>query len=138
MMIHKWFTANAGEIKKFSAEQLINLNLFDGEAFFGRLLCFSRGQVVPYHKHEHIDECFDVLEGEGTILIDGREMRGAPGTILYVPANVEHGFRADGADRWVIRETVHERIYAGRAAKMVVRAVLKRLPVIGKRFRGGQ
>ena len=133
-----WFTGKTSEIKKFSGEQLINVHLFDGEAFFGRLLCFSRGQVVPYHRHEHTDECFDVVEGEGTFLIDGREMRGPPGTVLYVPANVEHGLRADGTEQWVVRETVHERIYAGRAAKMVVRAALKRLPVIGARFKRGE
>lgn len=131
----RFFSANTKEIEKFSTEQLSNLNLFDGEAFFGRLLCFSRGQVVPYHCHEHIDEVFDVLEGEGTLLIDGREMCGAPGAILYVPAGIEHGFRADGSEQWVVRETVHERIYAGRAAKMVIRATLKRLPVIGNKFR---
>ena len=133
----KWFAGKTNEIKNFSSEQLVNVNLFDGEAFFGRLLCFSRGQVVPYHRHAHKDECFDVIEGEGTFLIDGREMRGGPGMILYVPANVEHGLRADGADQWVVRETAHERVYAGRAAKMVIRAALKRLPGIGARFRGG-
>jgi len=133
----KWFTAKASEIVKFSGGQFVNINLFDGEAFFGRLLCFSRGQVVPYHRHEHQDECFDVVQGEGTFLIDGREMRGTPGTILYVPATVEHGMRADGTEQWVLRETVHERVYAGRAAKMVVRAALKRLPVIGARFKSG-
>jgi quercetin dioxygenase-like cupin family protein len=126
----RWVLTNANEIKKFSSEQLSNINLFDGEAFFGRLVCFSHGQVVRYHRHDHQDELFDVLEGEGTILIDGREVRGMPGTILYVPAGVEHGFRADGTDQWVMRETVHERIYAGRAAKMVVRAALRRLPVV--------
>ena len=128
----KWYAGKTGETKKFSAEQLVNLNLFDGEAFFGRLLCFSRGQVVPYHRHDHVDECFDVVEGEGTFLIDGREMPGAPGMTLYVPAGIEHGLRADGTGEWVVRETVHERVYAGRAAKMVVSAVLKRLPGIGK------
>lgn len=131
----KFFTANTKDIQKFTGEQLNNINLFDGEAFFGRLLCFARGNVVPYHMHDHTDEVFDVLEGEGTILIDGREMRGVPGTILYVPAGTEHGFRADGTEQWLVRETVHERIYAGRAAKMVLGAVLKRLPLIGARFR---
>ncbi len=131
----RFFSANANKIKKFSGQELSNLNLFDGEAFFGRLLCFSKGQVVRYHRHEHTDELFDVIEGEGTFLIDGGEMAGVPGTILYVPAGVEHGMRADGTDQWVVRETVHERVYAGRAAKMVMRAALKRLPVVGERFR---
>ncbi len=130
----KWFHGNASKIGTFSPQQLQNINLFDGETFFGRLVCFSRGQVVPVHKHEHRDECFDVVDGEGTLLIDGRELRGEPGTILFVPAGVEHGMRADGTERWVVRETVSERVYAGRAAKMVIRAALKRLPVVGKKL----
>jgi quercetin dioxygenase-like cupin family protein len=133
-MMKRFYSADSKRIKQFSPSQLINLNLFDGESFFGRLVCFSRGQVVPYHRHDHQDEVFDVVEGEGTILIDGSEMRAAPGMMLYAPAGIEHGFRADGTDEWVVRETVHERVYAGRAAKMVVRAVLKRLPVIGGKF----
>jgi quercetin dioxygenase-like cupin family protein len=133
----KWFAGTASVLKNFSSEQLVNVNLFDGEAFFGRLLCFQRGQVVSYHRHEHQDECFDVVEGEGTFLIDGREMHGVPGMTLYVPANIEHGLRADGSGQWIVRETVHERVYAGRAAKMVVRAALKRLPIVGERFKGG-
>lgn len=132
-----YFIADRRKLQKFSDQELVNLNLFDGEAFFGRLLCFSRGQVVRYHRHEHTDEVFDVLEGEGTLLLDGGEVRGVPGTILYVPAGVEHGFRADGSEQWILRETVHERVYAGRAAKMVLRALLKRLPFIGKRWQGG-
>lgn len=130
----RYFLANANQIKKFSTQELTNLNLFDGEAFFGRLLCFSKGQIVRYHRHEHTDELFDVVEGEGTFLIDGGEMLGKPGTILYVPAGVEHGMRADGTDHWLVRETVHERVYAGRAAKMALRAALKRLPIVGQRF----
>lgn len=130
----KWYHAQAGKIKKFSPEQFPNVTLFDGHAFFGRLLCFSRGQVVPVHRHEHQDECFDVVEGKGTLLVDGRELDGQPGTILYVPAGTEHGLRADGTEQWIVRETVSERVYAGRAAMMVVKAALRRLPVIGKRM----
>ncbi len=137
-MTKKWLHARTSQIKQFSAEQFPNVKLFDGEAFFGRLLCFSRGQVVPVHRHEHQDECFDVVDGCGTLLVDGRELAGEPGTILYVPAGVEHGLRADGTEQWLVRETVSERVYAGRAAKMVVRAALKRLPVVGKRWRGGR
>lgn len=137
-MAKKWFHNNASKIQQFSSDKLASVNLFDGEAFFGRLLCFSRGQVVPVHRHDHTDECFDVVDGQGTLLVDGRELLGEPGTILYVPAGVEHGLRADGSDRWLVRETVSERVYAGRAAKMVIRAALKRVPIIGKKWRGGQ
>jgi quercetin dioxygenase-like cupin family protein len=133
----RYYSAEIRQIKSFSSERLSNLNLFDGDSFFGRLVCFGRGQVVPYHRHEHQDEVFDFIEGEGTILIDGAEVKAKPGMILYVPAGIEHGFRADGTDEWVVRETVHERVYAGRAAKMVIRAALKRLPIIGPKLLNG-
>ncbi len=120
---------------RFSSDQLQNIALFDGEAFFGRLLCLTRGQVVPVHRHEHKDECFDVVEGSGTLLVDGRELSGEAGTFLYVPAGLEHGLRADGSDHWVLRETVSERVFARQALSMVLRAAMKRLPLIGARWR---
>lgn len=126
---------STAEAAQFSEAQFVNRNLFDGDAFFGRLLCFSRGQHVPVHAHEHKDECFDVLEGEGTLLIDGRAVRAGPGVFLYVPAGTTHGLRADGSARWVLRETVSERVYARRALRLIVRAALKRLPFIGRRWR---
>ncbi len=123
------------EIAHFRDEQFVNEHLFDGDGFYGRLLCFQRGQHVPEHVHEHIDETFDVLEGEGTFLINGREVKAGPGTTLYIPAGTYHALRADGTDRWVIRETVHERVYLRRALRLVGRAFLKRLPGIGHRWR---
>ncbi len=128
----RWACTRITAAKKFSSQQLENVNLFDGQAFFGRLLCFSRGQVVPVHKHDHKDEAFDVIEGRGTLLVDGREFEGEPGTTLYVPAGIEHGLRADGTEQWIVRETVSERVYARRALTMVLQAGLKRLPFIGK------
>ncbi len=134
----RWVYVRVDEIKAFPEKEFANLDLFNGEAIFGRLLCFSRGQVVPVHKHEHKDECFDVLEGSGTLLIDGRELEGKAGTLLFVPAGVEHGLRADGTEEWLVRETVSERVYARRAIEMVLRAGLKRLPGVGARWRGEQ
>lgn len=134
----RWIHLNANSIKHFSDEQFQNQSLFEREAFFGRLLCFSRGQVVRVHRHDHTDECFDVVEGRGTLLVDGREFVGEPGTMLFVPAGTEHGLRADGTEQWVVRETVSERVYARRALAMVLRAGLSRMPVIGTRRRNAQ
>ncbi len=114
------------ECRRFSDEQLVNLNLYDGEAFFGRLLCLQAGQQVPLHSHEHKDECFDVIEGEGTLIAGGREFRAGPGTTLYVPAGITHGLRADISDEWVLRETASERVYARRALSLLWRAIGKR------------
>ena len=123
------------EHTRFAGKQFVNQHLFDGDGFYGRLLCFQRGQHVPEHVHEHQDECFDVLEGEGTFVINGREVKAGPGTTLYIPAGTYHALRADGTDRWVIRETVHHRVYLRRALRLLGRAFLKRLPRVGAHWR---
>ncbi len=105
----------------------VNLNLFDGEAFFGRLLCIEKGEQVPVHVHEHKDECFDVISGHGTFLLNGKEIEAGPGTFVYVPAGAFHGLRADGSDHWIVRETVSERVYARRALRLLWIAFRKRV-----------
>lgn len=126
-------SANANDIAQFPGDQFANLNLFDGDAFFGRLLCFSRGQSVPVHSHDHKDECFDIVQGQGTLLIGGKEISGVSGMMVYVPAGTEHGLRADGTAQWIVRETVSERVYARRAFALLGRAALKRLKrIVGK------
>ncbi len=122
-----WASFNARDIAEFPVQQFANINLFDGDAFFGRLLCFSRGQHVPLHRHEHKDECFDVIEGQGTLLVDGNDIQATPGTVVYVPAGVEHGLRADATEKWIVRETVSERVYARRAFALFARAILRRI-----------
>ena len=128
-----WASFNAHDLAQFPEDQFANLNLFDGDAFFGRLLCFSRGQNVPVHAHEHRDECFDGVQGQGTMLIAGKEILSVPGTMVYVPAGVEHGLRADGSEQWVVRETVSERVYARRALTLLARAGMKRVKKIFQR-----
>lgn len=112
---------------EYEGKSFVNLNLFDGEAFFGRLLCIGKGEAVPVHVHEHKDECFDVLSGSGTFILDGDEIEAGPGTFIYVPAGTSHGLRADRSERWVLRETIGERVYARRALKLVWKAILKRI-----------
>jgi len=121
-------------LQAYAPEQLVNVPLWDGEAFYGRLLCLEPGQEVPSHTHQHKDECFDVLQGRGTFWVNGQALEAGPNTHVYVPAGVVHGFKADQDTRWVLRETVSERVYARRAWRLLGRAALKRLPMIGVRW----
>jgi quercetin dioxygenase-like cupin family protein len=112
------------EAARFDEEPLTNVPLFGHEDFSGCLLGFRPGQVLPRHTHAHEHEVFDVLAGAGAVWLDGERVTAGPGTVIFVPAGVEHGFENDGADVWVIRATIHERTYLRRALR---RAVLKRL-----------
>lgn len=114
---------------------VVSFPLFVSESFAGVLVLVEPGGSVALHVHEHKDESFDVIEGKGTLIVAGREVRTQPGTLVFVPAGTVHGLRNDSADRWLLRETVHERVYARTALYLILRAFLKRLPVIGQRWR---
>jgi quercetin dioxygenase-like cupin family protein len=112
------------EVVRFDGLPLTNVPLFAREAISGCLLAFLPGQVLPRHRHAHEHEVFDVLSGRGTIWLAGQAIAGEPGTTVFVPAGVEHGFENTGLERWVIRATIHQRTYLRQALR---HALLKRL-----------
>jgi quercetin dioxygenase-like cupin family protein len=115
---------DAIDAARYDALPLTNVPLFQHEDFSGCLLGFLPGQVLPRHKHDHEHEVFDVLQGTGTIWLDGAPVQARAGAVIFVPAGVEHGFENTSDARWLIRATIHQRTYARRA---IVRALEKRL-----------
>jgi quercetin dioxygenase-like cupin family protein len=118
-----------------SGRPVVSVPLFVSESFVGVLVCLEPGAVVPPHSHEHKDESFDVIAGEGVIVVAEREVQARPGSLVFVPANIVHSLRNTGQRQWLLRETVHERVYARTAIRLVLRALLKRLPLVGSRWR---
>jgi mannose-6-phosphate isomerase-like protein (cupin superfamily) len=82
----------------------------------------ARYDELPLHAHEH--EVFDVLQGQGTMYLDGTAMELKAGAAVFVPAGVQHGFKNTGPDRWLIRATIQQRTSARHAIR---RAIAKRL-----------
>jgi mannose-6-phosphate isomerase-like protein (cupin superfamily) len=61
--------------------------------------CLEPGQVQRVHTHAGQDKFYFVMEGEGTFTI-GEEMRVVgPGTVVWAPAEMEHGVENHGEDR---------------------------------------
>jgi quercetin dioxygenase-like cupin family protein len=50
------------------------------------------GSAVPEHVHPHIEERFEILEGEWSFRVNGEERRAGPGHRLSVPAGARHSF----------------------------------------------
>lgn len=48
---------------------------------------------TPRHSHDYEHEVF-IVEGGGTILLEGAERPVRSGDVIYVPANEEHQFKA--------------------------------------------
>lgn len=49
---------------------------------------------TPYHLHYAEDEAFYVLEGELTVIRDGERIVAGPGSYIFLPRGVPHGFRS--------------------------------------------
>lgn len=54
------------------------------------------GFASPYHTHHLEDEAFYVLEGELAIVCDGKWLKAGPGTYVFGPREIPHGFKAVG------------------------------------------
>ena len=55
------------------------------------------GFEAPYHVHKNEDEAFYVLEGEMAFVCDGKWMTAGPGTYVFGPRGIPHGFKVTGA-----------------------------------------
>ena len=82
-----------------------------------------QGDSPPLHRHATEDECFHILEGEIRFVVDGKTLRGGPGSMLLAPKGSLHTYRAEspGGARFitVTRGNDFERFVraAGRAAE---------------------
>ena len=54
-----------------------------------------KGNVPPPHIHHREDEIFYVLEGELTVSVGDRVIKATPGTMAFLPRNVQHSFTID-------------------------------------------
>ena len=53
------------------------------------------GHGLHYHSHEHRDEVWTVMSGEGRVILDGEERRVGPGDVISMPAGCRHTVFAD-------------------------------------------
>jgi len=54
------------------------------------------GLASPYHTHHKEDEAFYVLDGHVRFVCDGQWVDAGPGTWVYGPRDVPHGFKVVG------------------------------------------
>ncbi|TPG34140.1 cupin domain-containing protein [Mycolicibacterium hodleri] len=73
--------------------------LADGSQTAGRSCTFDelcpRGLVAPLHVHDDAEEAFFVLEGDFVFTVDTDEIAAGPGSYVYLPPGVRHGFRVE-------------------------------------------
>jgi quercetin dioxygenase-like cupin family protein len=52
-----------------------------------------RGVQPPPHTHQHEDETFIALEGELCFTIGEKSFTATPGTVVFAPRGIRHGYR---------------------------------------------
>ena len=63
--------------------------------FFMRLFTIEPGGYTPLHSHNWEHEVF-ILEGEGKVISNGKEMLFKSGDVIFIPPNEEHQFLNTG------------------------------------------
>ena len=86
----------------FNPEKMGKATLFESERILVGLNSFEPGQEHALHAHEGMDKVYQVLEGRGVFLLEGRELPMEPGVMLVAPEGVSHGIRNGGAERLVV------------------------------------
>jgi mannose-6-phosphate isomerase-like protein (cupin superfamily) len=81
---------------------MAKVTIFESGRLLVGLNCFESGQFHALHSHEGMDKVYQVVEGEGVVLLDGRELPIRSGEMVVAPEGVPHGIRNDGTARLVV------------------------------------
>ena len=85
--------------RRFSAEKMRKISLFDTERMFADVYCLEPGQEQKVHRHSGADKVYFVIEGRGLFTIGDEQRDLGPNQIVLAPSDVEHGVRNGGPDR---------------------------------------
>ena len=83
-------------------DKMGKMTLFESERLLVGLNAFEPGQVHELHSHEGMDKLYHVLEGDGVLLLDGRQLSMRAGELMVAPEGVPHGIRNTGTGRLLV------------------------------------
>jgi quercetin dioxygenase-like cupin family protein len=78
-------------------------SLFESPRLLVGLNAFEPGQFHALHAHQGMDKVYQVVEGEGILLLDeGRELPMQSGDLVVAPGGVPHGIRNVSGHRLLV------------------------------------
>jgi quercetin dioxygenase-like cupin family protein len=90
------------EHAEWRSERMGKSTLFQSRRLLVGLNAFEPGQFHALHAHAGMDKVYQVVEGEGTLLLDGREVPIRAGELVVAPEGVPHGIRNSSAARLLV------------------------------------
>jgi quercetin dioxygenase-like cupin family protein len=86
----------------YSSQKMGKSTIFESPRLLVGLNAFERGQEHALHAHAGQDKVYQVIEGEGVFLLEGRQLAMKPGDLLIAPEGVPHGVRNTGSGRLLV------------------------------------
>lgn len=87
------------EHAEWRADRMGKATLYQSPQVLVGLNAFEAGQSHALHSHAGMDKVYQVLEGDGVLLLEGRELPLRAGELAVAPAGVPHGIRNPGPGR---------------------------------------
>ncbi len=84
------------------ADKMGKTTLFESSRLLVGLNAFEPGQSHALHAHTGMDKVYQVVDGEGVFLLDGRELAARAGDLLVAPDGVPHGVKNTGPGRLLV------------------------------------
>lgn len=86
----------------YSSSKMGKSTIFESTRLLVGLNAFEPGQVHSLHAHAGQDKVYQVIEGEGLFLLEGRELPMKAGDLLIAPEGIAHGVRNSGNHRLLV------------------------------------
>lgn len=77
--------------RRFSAEKMQKMNLFETDRMFVDVYCLEPGQAQKVHAHAGADKVYFILEGRGRFRVGEEERDLESGQAVLAPAGLDHG-----------------------------------------------
>ena len=90
------------EHAEWRADRMGKSTIFQSPRLLVGLNAFEPGQFHALHAHAGMDKVYQVVEGEGTLLLDGRELPIRAGEMVVAPEGVPHGIRNTSGARLLV------------------------------------
>ena len=87
---------------EWRGEKMGKSTLYQSPRLLVGLNAFEPGQSHALHAHEGLDKVYQVVEGAGHFLLEGRELPMAAGDLLVAPSGVPHGVRNTSQARLLV------------------------------------
>jgi mannose-6-phosphate isomerase-like protein (cupin superfamily) len=91
-----------GDHAEWRSDKMGKSTLFESPRLLVGLNAFEPGQSHRLHAHAGMDKVYQVVQGSGVFLLDGRELPMTAGDLLIAPEGVPHGVRNTGTGRLLV------------------------------------